>query len=67
MLAGHDWQYTWGGSGMTAMDSDDVTTKFWFDGYSDPNPPILPARRTPAAGSDATRAVAAEAPTATRA
>ena len=41
MLAGHDWQYSWGGLVMYG-DTRRSTRKFWFDGYSDPNPPILP-------------------------
>jgi hypothetical protein len=44
MLAGHDWQYTWGGSVQYGDAFGEMTNKFWFDGYSDPNPPIyLPA------------------------
>jgi len=42
MLAGHDWRFTWGGSVTSGDGFGDVFHKFWFDGFSDPNPPLGP-------------------------
>jgi hypothetical protein len=42
MLVGHDWQYSWGGLVTNGDAFGDLFTKFWFDGYSAPQPPVSP-------------------------
>jgi hypothetical protein len=50
LLAGKDLQYTWGGSVMSGDAFGEMTNKFWFDGYSDPHPPVYPPTYPPAPG-----------------
>ena len=51
MLAGHDLQYSWGGFVMSGDAFGDMTRKFWFDGYSEPNPPVPPPVGTSVPGT----------------
>lgn len=59
MLAGHDWQYTWGGSSTNGDGFGTIFDKFWFDGFAPPNPvqpPVGPPMSgpTPPGGGGAT-------------
>ena len=54
------------GSAATVHSNGDTVSKFWFDGYSDPNPPIYPPGG-PASGTTPPGTMAAGAPTAIRA
>jgi hypothetical protein len=58
MLVGHDWQFSWGGGGLAASgDAAGGDRKYFFDGYTDPEPPLgsviaAPVTPGPGAGDD---------------